>query len=327
MSATPNSCVFGLLMRLHLMSFAGHTRAVCCHADGDKIVRRHVTAEPGRKMEYATATSLRTWKWNMRRLMTPSSPTKLANEAILLASRADKYDQTELLEALDRAVANTGLRACSAYRIPSNPLVCDLMLGKTLFWHPSTKADLHVEYQRKALTEGTCAIARMTWQNRGPFTFAECARATKASGNDRWVFELMAKYGLRDGFSVPVGTGPQNGRWTPGLWLVSFWSPKAVRLTPMERGIIHFMAILVAHRLEKLVPPKLRRRDKPLSLSQREMTVLEDFAHGRDTKKIATHLNLSQASVRTFERRAIRKLKATSRTHAVYLATKATLLT
>jgi two-component system, NarL family, response regulator DevR len=52
-------------------------------------------------------------------------------------------------------------------------------------------------------------------------------------------------------------------------------------------------------------------------LSNRERETLHLYAEGLSTKEIAAHMNVSVATVATFERRAVMKLGARSRTHAI----------
>ena len=249
----------------------------------------------------------------------------LASKSVLFAEQVERFSKPmELLDGLDRSIASSGLRVYGVWRIASHPLRKKSVLGETLYRHPSVPWGLHEEYLLLAAEHIPSATSRMARQNRGPFTFLECARASKAEGGDRWVFDLLEKHGIRDGFYCPVAVAPQAGKWTPGLWAIVFWSPDPLKLPPPVRASIYFMATQAAFRLEQLVNTKHRMRDE-LSLSPRELAVLFALSVGADTKEIATTLKLSEASVRTFEHRAMRKLDAKTRAHAVAQAMRATL--
>lgn len=63
--------------------------------------------------------------------------------------------------------------------------------------------------------------------------------------------------------------------------------------------------------------PTSRRSD---SLSERELAVLEQIAHGTPTEDVALHLHVSPHTVRTHIKNILRKLDARTRAHAVAIA-------
>jgi DNA-binding NarL/FixJ family response regulator len=66
--------------------------------------------------------------------------------------------------------------------------------------------------------------------------------------------------------------------------------------------------------------------DTPAVLSERETEILSLFAAGKRNDEIASELFLSEATVRTHVRNAMRKLEADTRTHAVAIALRQKLI-
>ena len=55
----------------------------------------------------------------------------------------------------------------------------------------------------------------------------------------------------------------------------------------------------------------------PRALSDRELTVLQELAHGNTTKEIAAHIHVSEETVKTYLKQIFRKLDVHDRTEAV----------
>ncbi|MGA2549568.1 MAG: response regulator transcription factor [Burkholderiaceae bacterium] len=89
-------------------------------------------------------------------------------------------------------------------------------------------------------------------------------------------------------------------------------------------------AIRAVHRGERYVSPqmgaKLADRMDANSLSPRELKVLRLIAEGKSNKAIATHLGITEGTVRTHVTNLMGKLGVTSRTEAAMMATKRGLL-
>ena len=83
------------------------------------------------------------------------------------------------------------------------------------------------------------------------FTWTETKRMLEPVGMDRWADELGLKYGMRDGFTCPVG----------GRWLVAFWSKRDLSnvLTPASRIWLQAASSFAAERLEHLAGPDVKR--------------------------------------------------------------------
>lgn len=253
---------------------------------------------------------------------------RLRNDAyqfVIDIDRNHHSDQFQLLDGLDRLTAGSGLHVFAAWQVPNDPTNWSGYVdGQNVFRHHSVSSAFLAEWQSMVRTRGPSALARMAWQNRGPFTFTECMRATKATGGDRWIFDLAAKHRLRDGLYCPVGVSPLGNSWGAGLWVVAFWSPKIVRIAPEVRAIIHCVSVRTAHRLEELTGHT--RQPRRVALSARELTVLQALSYGNEIEEIADMLMLSVPTVRTFLRRAQRKLNAKTRTQAVVEAMRRLML-
>ena len=135
-------------------------------------------------------------------------------------------------------------------------------------------------------------------------------------GIERWSIELALKYGMRDGFTCPVG----------GRWAIAYWSRDVLskRLTPELRAILFLGASLAAIRLERLVEPQ--PGSECMSLTPRELSVLRVMSMGYQVKASAELLQLGAETIRTHLKKAQAKLRVRNRTHAVAQAIRRRLI-
>jgi DNA-binding CsgD family transcriptional regulator len=198
-----------------------------------------------------------------------------------------------------------------ASRRPTDPAGRANEFNDNWFIHRSVRAyrDWPAEYKRLTQRHGTSAVRRMAWRNLGPFTYTECMRKTQARDGERWIFDLYAKHGIRDGLICPVGISPDVG-----LWLFGYWSPKILKLSTDVRRIVQTISVIGAYQLEHLVSrsKRHRKRASPV-LSARQSSVLQLMADGLDIKDVAAKLAMSEGTVGTHLDRAARKLGAKTR--------------
>jgi DNA-binding CsgD family transcriptional regulator len=206
---------------------------------------------------------------------------------------------------------------------PDPSITSHYVVGRNTFIHDSIPADYVKEWRAKAAQYGPSVLARMAFQNRGLFTFTECMRASKVAAGDRWIFRLLAKYGVRDGVYCPVGVDPL-GRHGSGLWVIAFWSPDVVTLNKESRRLIYGVSWHVAHRLHEIASHDYKRT--PPTLSARELSVLDDLSCDIEVEDIARRLQLSDATVRTYVQRAQDKLGVKTRPGAIAKAMRLMLL-
>jgi DNA-binding NarL/FixJ family response regulator len=83
-------------------------------------------------------------------------------------------------------------------------------------------------------------------------------------------------------------------------------------------------AIRVVHAGRKFIPPKIAaelvEHYAEDDLSEREIEVLREVARGTSNKIIASHLAISEATVKAHIKNILLKLGASDRTHAVNIA-------
>jgi DNA-binding CsgD family transcriptional regulator len=213
----------------------------------------------------------------------------------------------EILRVLHERVAAAGLQLYGAWRLPQRRydyVDIALSVGRTLFVHPSVPTGHTNELLITARERGPSVLARKAWGARWPFTFTEAMSELQPHGDDRWIFDLNEKYGLRDGVYCSVGND----------WMVVFWSQKVLNLLDEHRAVLHTMAVMTAIALERLVPPPTPWLP---ALTAREIEVVRALSEGLTDGEIAQRFKLSEATVRTFIRRAELKLRAKTRSHAM----------
>jgi LuxR family quorum sensing-dependent transcriptional regulator len=143
-------------------------------------------------------------------------------------------------------------------------------------------------------------------------------RMLEPIGIDRWSDELALKYGMRDGFTCPVG----------GRWLVAFWSKRDLSnvLTPASRIWLQAASSFAAERLEHLVGPDVKRIGSRARLTPRELAVLRLISSGRQARAIAKALALGEETVRSHSKKAQMTLGARNRAHAACEALRQNLI-
>jgi LuxR family quorum sensing-dependent transcriptional regulator len=183
-----------------------------------------------------------------------------------------------------------------------------IKVGETVFVHRTAPAGWWEEYAILA-QRGFDPGMMMARVSLAPSTWSETTRMLEPIGLDRWPHELALKYGMRDGFTCPVG----------GRWVVAFWSPRLLskELPDASRAALFMAASFAAMRLEKLVGPKPRRLGKLARLTPRELAVLRWASLGKQVHGIAQGLGLGSETVRSHLKKAQDKLGALNRTHAV----------
>jgi DNA-binding CsgD family transcriptional regulator len=228
----------------------------------------------------------------------------LTEAALALVDELPGCDTPQaVVDLLQRTVSvEPHLSAFAAWRLahPPDNFETGYVVGQNLFAHASVPAPFWDEFFALARKHGPSVMAHMAWRNRGPFTFTECRRATKPIGNEVWIFDLMAKYGIRDGFYCPTGT-----------WMVLFWSSRVLALSKAHRALLFMLAIEASLRLQEILRPReVASGNAPVFLTARELSVLQRLSRGRTSEKIARELKVSTPTVRTYVRRAMIKLKA-----------------
>jgi DNA-binding CsgD family transcriptional regulator len=197
-----------------------------------------------------------------------------------------------------------GLQAYGIWRIPKRPhdYRHGYLLGKSVFIHPGVRAHFtaHIE---KARELGPNVLARLFWVARRPFTITEAMHEMRPTEEERWVFDLLREHGIRDGLYCPV-----NG------WVMLYWSPKVLRLALSHRGFLFSLAMQASMHLDEMIPQS--KENTPVRLSARERTVLHYLSNGVSDARMAHELGIGEATIRTYVRRALKKLGVKTRSHA-----------
>jgi LuxR family quorum sensing-dependent transcriptional regulator len=189
--------------------------------------------------------------------------------------------------------------------------------GKSVFLHQEVPDGWWEEYD--ALARGkfrpNLFLARTSLAS---FTWTEVRQLFEPIGIDRWSHELALKYGMRDGFTCPVG----------GRWVVGFWSRRVLSniLTQQHRIMIFAAANFAALRLEQLAGPDTNRIGSSTRLTSREIAVLRSVSTGGQTHDIAKALGLGEETIRSHLKKAQTKLGVRNRTHAACEALRQNLI-
>jgi DNA-binding CsgD family transcriptional regulator len=241
---------------------------------------------------------------------------------LLQFSSAMRTCQTpgDVLDALQRFTCCTTphLSVLGAARFPLKATDWGaIRLGKSVFLHQAVPCGWWDEYAALAPTRFTPSLF-LARSSLASFTWTETKRMLEPIGVDRWSDELALKYGMRDGFTCPVG----------GRWLVAFWSKRDLSnvLTPTPRIMLQAASSLVAQCLEQLAGADVKRIGSRTRLTPRELAVLRLAAMGHQAREIARALALGEETVRSHMKKAQTKLGARNRTHAACEAMRQNLI-
>jgi len=235
----------------------------------------------------------------------------LLEQVFSLAENLEALDTpTDVLTALGASIfARTPLKVLGAARINPQPFDWDkAKVGETVFLSKDSPQGWWQEYESLARTylDQDLMMARVSL---APFTWTESRRMLEPIGVDRWPYDLAFKYGMRDGFTCPVGR----------RWIIAFWSPKLLSSGCKweSRAIIFLAANYAALRLEQILPTNAKLVPKKSRLTPRELAVLRLSSFGQAAADVSAALGLSEETIRSHLKKAQLKLGARNRTQAV----------
>jgi DNA-binding CsgD family transcriptional regulator len=185
------------------------------------------------------------------------------------------------------------------------------------FYHPGTPSNFRADVTTLIARHGPSVMARYAALNPRPFTFTEARRRLQPTGKDRWMFDLCHDHGIRDGVYCSF--------WP---WLVIYKSDhvlKGSEVSEEVRTALEASASMATSRL-KQITGHAAPLAAPVRLAPCEKTVLQYLSDGVSINDIADRLALSETTVKTFVRRATKKLNASSQLHAVALAVRGRLI-
>ena len=248
------------------------------------------------------------------------TPAKLGDEMLHFAATVDTLDRPEhVLDGL-HAVASEHLQinVLGAAIFPLRAGQYDAFeAGTTAFLHKSTPEGWWQEYAELSRQHPAPALM-LAQMSLSPFTTSEMMHQMEPLGIDRWSIELGLKYGMRDFLSCPVG----------GRWVLVYWSKQVFskRIADEERAILFMGATFAVIRLQKLLGTQPRRIGRGAALTPRELSVLRLLSLGHQVSEVAELLELGEETIRSHAKKAIAKLGAKNRTHAIAQAIRLRLI-
>jgi DNA-binding CsgD family transcriptional regulator len=234
------------------------------------------------------------------------SDRQISIAAMQFSSQLERIEDADaVLEHLHQLARLIGLNVLGAWSVPTWARRGDPRAYK-LHAHPSMPAPFWTEFWTLRGQHGRSFMADIAWRNQGPFTMTEALRIARPTGGERWIQELLYRYGAHDVFYVP------NGRF-----MVVYWSPKGLRqFDGPARTALQFAATAAAVRLRSLGGRGLCHEPDP-NLSSRQRAVLRLLADGRSLQDAAGELGIGYKTAQEHIDRAAEKLGAKSWPHAV----------
>lgn len=246
---------------------------------------------------------------NPERLWPAENPEPLLNFCCNVDRLKTPGDVVEALHAASQSV--TEVR--SVYNVMGawymSRVVSDLALvdGKTMFLQKDLSRAYRADYFAGIAEHGAPSVTQQLARTLGrPFTFTEGMRVAKATGADRWVFDVMRKNGIRDGFYCPFGR-----------WAVVFWCPRRIEPNTDVRNILIGASAVAVNRISVLMPHPERYEIPGGALTNREIQVLRLAAGGYRRADIARRLEISPRTVDHLTERALGRLGARTVAQAV----------
>src|SRR5262249_8321257 len=172
--------------------------------------------------------------------------TEVAHLTIRLRLFSDRVHNCEhptaVIERLHQAVSPS-VNVLGAWRVPARyDNWSAWKMNANVFCQKRVPPNLFDEWLLLAQKYGQSAMAAKAARDGTPFTWSECMRDLKLSGNGRWVFdELLWPHRMRDGFCCPIGP-----------WVLNYWSSKPLRLSPAARSLLYSAAVSAVEQLMRL---------------------------------------------------------------------------
>ncbi len=192
-----------------------------------------------------------------------------------------------------------------------------IQLGKSAFLHKDVPEGWWEEHN--ALAQGKFRpILFLARSSMASSTWTEVTRMLEPIGVDRWSTELAFKYGMRDGFTCPVG----------GRWVVAFWSRRNLSniLTQQIRIMVFAAASFAA-----LAPGAAGRPGCGANRIARAFDAARALRSapgidGGQCHDMAQSLGLGEETIRSHLKKAQAKLGVRNRAHAVAEALRQNLI-
>lgn len=144
-------------------------------------------------------------------------------------------------------------------------------------------------------------------------TWADAQQISANTDANADYFRAMQEYGLTTGFGLPLyGPGMRNS-YSSFDFGVPIWDVEDSQIA-VVRG--------VAQAAHQRISFLIKKESPPVSFSDRETEVLCWMAAGKSVSSIATILNISPATVKTYTTRIYDKLEVADRVSAVVKALK-----
>jgi DNA-binding CsgD family transcriptional regulator len=205
---------------------------------------------------------------------------------------------TEVLAALNRVSGYCGMTVFSCWAIPAHAADVDhWRVGQTVFYGPDFKIPRQYVEEYTSLTAryGVSALISLSREAAYAFTLTEAMRALKLTGKQDWIFDLMRRFGARDGLYCPYRNS-----------MLFYSSPVVLSLHPTARGGLFKAGGAAVGRIGELVKRPVNKRKKPI-LSPRELEVLRLRTYKSPTE-IAEQMKISVNTVNAHLKRTYGKL-------------------
>ena len=212
----------------------------------------------------------------------------------------DRRTPSEVLEALDPIGGYRGVRVFSCWMIPPRSTDVDFwQVGQTIFYGSSFKEwpQYLEEYTSSMMRFGPSALNIYARRAGYAFTVTEAMRDLRLTGEQHWIFNLLRRFGVRDGLFCPYRN-----------WMVFYSSPAVLSLRPKARGLLFMAGGAAVGRMGELVKrPTSSKSSKPL-LGERQLQILRLASYDKQPKEIAEHMQISVNTVNHHLKRIYRKL-------------------
>jgi len=167
-----------------------------------------------------------------------------------------------------------------------------------------------------------CPYYHSCFDGRIAFDWASVRDRNDLSREETRAWHYLADFGLIRGFTVPVHAPGRFGFLTViGDNSDRSWARQIERHSERLLFLAH-----VFHEVVRDGFPNFMARPDDTALSRRECECLRWAAAGKTSEEVALILGLSHETVRVYFKRAIHKMGATTRAHAITLAYEAGLL-
>jgi len=207
------------------------------------------------------------------------------------------------MAALSEAVTpHTGLRLMASWWIPTRFDPRQWVMGKNIFTHPDDNGFTEA-FLKECKAKPLPATGMLALGSNLPFIRLE--KMKEIGRRDGWITDLLAEYGFADVLYCPCRA-----------WTTAWTSDQPIKLSLLDQMEISKVSQVAVGMLARIYPQRVHRKSTH-QLSAQQIDALQLLARGVPIAEATKQLGINRKTFDTQIARAVKKLHARDRLHAI----------